>query len=335
MNLRFLDALHCRNRGRPPLWLMRQAGRYLPEYQLLRAAHSFETLCHTPELIAETTCTPFKRFSFDAAILFSDILLITEAIDKVFHFHEGKGPVLNAPLRSARDVEALSSWDLKPLECVIEGIKLVLPRLNVPLIGFCGGPFTVASYLIEGGSSRDFHKTTQWIKQDPESFHSLLQLLTTMHIAYLQMQVQAGVAAIQIFDSWANVLPESQFLEFAFSYLQQIIQAIHPQVPVILFCRHAPLLAKMHATIQASCLSLDATCHLADMRLKLGPHIALQGNLDPKLFATHNAETKKRTQEMLQSMKNDQGYICNLGHGILPETPLEAVENLIEAVHTI
>lgn len=333
MDRRFLDALQCRNEGRAPVWLMRQAGRYLPEYRALRAKHSFEELSHIPELIAQATCTPFARFPFDAAILFSDILLITEAIGKTFHFHEQKGPVLDTPLRDAGDVDKLPSADLNALSAVLEGIHLLIPVLKIPLIGFCGGPFTVASYLIEGSSSRDLRKTKKWLYQDPESFHRLLNRLTEMQITYLKMQIAAGVSAVQVFDSWAYFLPEREFNSFVLPYLSRIVREIEVHVPVILFCRGSSLFAKALATAKPACISVDFSRHLADVRQDVGPNIALQGNLDPDLLASSPAQTALCARELLKSMRGDKGYIFNLGHGVLPETPLESVERLLEAVH--
>lgn len=333
MNRRFLDALQCCNVGRPPLWLMRQAGRYLPEYRALRALHSFETLAHTPELIVQATLTPFSRFPFDAAILFSDILLATEALDKTFHFHEQKGPVLENPLNDRCDIENLPKPDFTRLSCVLEGVKLLLPQLKVPLIGFCGGPFTVASYLIEGGSSRDLRKTKRWLYQDPEGFHKLLNLLTQLHIAYLKMQIQAGVSAVQIFDSWAYVLPQHAFIEFVLPYLKQMVEAIQPDVPVILFCRGSSLFAKLLATTQPACISVDWSRDIAAVRGEVGIKTALQGNLDPDLVAASPLRAYNQAKRILDSMQGDKGYICNLGHGVLPETPLESIEKLVEAVH--
>lgn len=333
MNRRFLDALECRNTGRPPLWLMRQAGRYLPEYRALRALHSFETLAHTPELIVQATLTPFARFPFDAAILFSDILVATEAMGKTFHFHEQKGPVLEDPLHDIRDVENLPDPDFSCLSCVLEGIRLLLPQLKVPLIGFCGGPFTVASYLIEGESSRDLRKTKRWLYRDPQGFHKLLHRLTQLHIAYLKMQIQAGVAAVQIFDSWAYVLPENAFMDFVLPYLKQMVQAIQSHVPVILFCRGSSIFAKALATTKPACISVDWSRDIAEIRREIGPGIALQGNLDPDLVAASPTETARQARCLVDSMQDDKGYICNLGHGVLPETPLESIEKLLEVVH--
>lgn len=334
MNERFLNALRCCNHSRPPLWIMRQAGRYLPEYQKLRALYSFETLCHTTDLIVETTCTPFKRFPLDAAIVFSDILLITEALGKTFYFHEGKGPVLETPIQSSRDLATLPAQDdLRLLTCVLDAIPLLKKRLQVPLIGFCGGPFTVASYLIEGGSSRDLRKIKQWVYKDPQSFHRLMQRLTQLHLAYLQSQIRSGVDAIQIFDSWAHVLPETEFTECVWVYLKQIIERIDPNVPVILFCRSPSVFKLAKQLTRPIALSLDWQHDVAAVRQHVGSKLALQGNLDPDLLAACPQQTGKRARQLLRSMQGDSGYVCNLGHGILPQTPLESVEELIKAVH--
>ncbi|HEV8051259.1 MAG TPA: uroporphyrinogen decarboxylase family protein, partial [Parachlamydiaceae bacterium] len=206
-NRLLIEALHCRNKERAPVWLMRQAGRYMPEYRSLRSKHSFLEMCHNPQLIAEITQQPLRAFGMDAGIIFSDILVIPEALGVGLRFEDGAGPIIERPISSATDVANLPRVDMREaLDYVVQGIKLVRPSLNVPLIGFCGAPFTLASYMIEGKTSRDMRKTKQWMLRDPVSFHALLDRLADEAIAYLEMQVEAGVEAVQIFDSWAGVL---------------------------------------------------------------------------------------------------------------------------------
>ncbi len=246
MNDRFLNALHHRNLGRPPVWLMRQAGRYLPEYSALRQRHSFLQMCHEPDLITEVSLMPIKRFGVDAAILFSDILLILEAFGKKVRFEEGIGPIIEEPVRASTDVDQLPIPQVEEtLACVAQGVSQLRAELSVPLIGFCGGPFTLASYLIEGGSSRDLTLTKQWMYRDPESFHRLLQKITDANIALLHMQIRHGAQAIQVFDSWAHVLATAQFREFSLAYLHKIVAALKAtEKPVILFAealRYLPL----------------------------------------------------------------------------------------------
>lgn len=330
---KFIEALNCRNRGRPPVWLMRQAGRYMPEYRALRAKYSFLEMCHNPELIAEVTQMPIKAFGMDAAILFSDILVIPEALEVGLRFDEGAGPVIEHPLSSAADVAALPAVDMREsLDYVSQGIRLLRPQLDVPLIGFCGAPFTVASYMIEGKSSRDLRKTKQWMLRDPSSFHRLLDLLAEHSVRYLDMQIDAGVQAIQVFDSWAGVLAYTQFREFSLAYLEKIVQRIKNKVPVILFCRGSSVFAQQLAEISPSGISLDWNCDLSAMRKVVPQTIALQGNLDPDILYAPESVLRKEVLHQLNVMRGDPGYICNLGHGITPGVSVDAVRTLVECV---
>jgi uroporphyrinogen decarboxylase len=329
----FLDALKCRNSSnRPPVWLMRQAGRYLPEYRALRQKYSFLEMCHQPDLITEVTLMPIKRFGMDAAILFADILLISEAMGVGLHFDDGIGPVIDRPVRSAADLVNLPPPShADALHFVAEGIRHVKPQLNVPLIGFCGAPFTVASYMIEGKSSRDLKKTKQWMLQDPDSFHRLLTLIADWSVVYLQMQIEAGIDAIQIFDSWANMLAHQQFKEFSLHYMQYILDRI-PNVPIILFCRGSSTFASQLAEIKPAGISLDWNCDITQMRRVIPLNIALQGNLDPDILEAPLPVIKKEVQRILRGMKGDPGFIFNLGHGVFPSVPLEAVQTLVDCV---
>lgn len=329
-----LDALQCINNERPPVWLMRQAGRYLPEYRALRAKHSFLEMCHCPDLITQVTMMPIERFGFDAAILFSDILIILEALGRTVRFEEGRGPVIDHPLRCSSDIASLKNSDVqKTLGFVAEGIVQLKKRLSVPLLGFCGAPFTVASYLIEGGSSTDLALTKRWMYRDPVGFHLLLDLIAQASIDYLLMQISAGVDAIQIFDTWANALPYRQFGEFSLAYLDRIVQALRPTgKPVILFCRGSSLFAESLVALQPAAISFDWNCDLAHQRKRLGSDIALQGNLDPQLLFAPLPVIEREVNELLDAMEGDSGFILGLGHGILPETPLAAVETLVDCV---
>lgn len=332
-NSLLIDALHCRNRQRAPVWLMRQAGRYMPEYRALRAKYSFLEMCHHPELIAEVTQQPIRAFGMDAAILFSDILVIPEALGVGLRFDEGAGPVIERPLATSADIKALPSISIRDaLEYVEKGIRLLTPSLKVPLIGFCGAPFTLASYMIEGKTSRDLRKTKQWMLRDPESFHSLLNQLAEAAIAYLEMQVEAGVQAVQIFDSWAGVLGHAQFSEFSLYYLKKILERLKPKVPVILFCRGASVFATDLAQAAPNAISIDWNARLSDIRRLVPYPTALQGNLDPDLLYAPLPKLQQEVTALLDSMKGDLGYIFNLGHGITPEVPVEAVRELVNCV---
>lgn len=284
----FLNALKCQNRSRPPIWLMRQAGRYLPEYRELRKNHSLIDMFHEPEIAAQVTHMPIKRFGFDAAILFSDILMIAEALGVGLTFEESVGPVILRPLKEDRDIDNLSRQSVREsLGYVEKAIKQILNGLEVPLVGFSGGPFTLASYMIEGGSSKDLGKTKKWMMSNPESFHKLLSRITQATIEYLNMQIDAGVQAIQIFDSWANYLGHGHFLEFSLAYLREIIQGLkNKNIPVILFSRGSSVFAKDLAKIKPAGISLDWNLNISEARRMIPHTIAVQGNLDPDfLFA--------------------------------------------------
>ena len=328
-----IDALHCKNKQRAPVWIMRQAGRYMPEYRALRAKYSFLEMCHHPELIAKITQLPLMSFGMDAAILFSDILVIPEALGMGLHFDDGVGPIIDRPLHSAKDVEALPNINMKEaLNYVVKGIDLLLPELKVPLIGFCGAPFTLASYMIEGKSSKDLLKTKQWMFRDPISFHLLLEKLTDHCVDYLEAQIEAGVEAIQIFDTWAGMLAYTQFYEFSLQYLEKIIKRLHSKVPVILFCRGSSYFAPDMAKISPNAISVDWNAHLPTLRKLIPSNIALQGNLDPDILYASHETIKRETKSLLDSMKGDPGYIFNLGHGITPLVPVEAVKVLVNTV---
>jgi len=335
MNTRFLDALACRNTGRPPVWLMRQAGRYMPEYRALRAKHSFLEMCHQPELAAEVTQLPIRAFGFDAAILFSDILVVAEALDVGVRFEEKVGPIIDRPVRDAADIARLPQVDVnEKLGYVAQAIRLLKPALEVPLIGFCGAPFTVASYMIEGASSRTLHRTKKWMLSDPHTFHQLLDHITTVTIDYLRMQIAAGVDAIQIFDSWANYLAFPQFQEFSQAYMGKILEAIKPSgIPVILFCKGSSAFAHDLATLKPAGISVDWNTDLPTLRKSIKHPIALQGNLDPDVLYAPHAAIRKEATHLMQGMKGDPGYIFNLGHGILPDIPVDAVKALVETIH--
>ena len=333
MNELLIDALHCRNKGRAPIWLMRQAGRYMPEYRALRAKYSFLEMCHTPELIAEITLQPIKTFGMDAAIVFSDILVIPEALGIGLRFDDGIGPIIERPLSTASDVDNLPPIDIShALEYVAKGIKLLRSQLDIPLIGFCGAPFTLAGYMIEGKTSRDWRKTKQWMLQDPNSFHRLLSLLTDYAIQYLNMQIEAGAQAVQVFDSWANCLAYNQFQEFSLAYMQKIVQHIKSKAPVILFCKGSSTFAPNIAKISPSCISLDWNANIADIRSSIPSSIALQGNLDPDILYAPTTTLIKEVKTILDAMHGDPGYIFNLGHGITPQVPVSAVKALVDYV---
>jgi uroporphyrinogen decarboxylase len=333
MNDLFLRALNCKNDSRPPVWLMRQAGRYMPEYQDLRKKYSFLEMCHNPELIAKVTNLPIDAFGMDAAILFSDILVIPEAFKLGLSFEEKKGPIIHRPISTEQDIENLEIPDVKvSLKYVADGIKTILPDLKVPLIGFSGAPFTLASYMIEGGSSKDLKKTKQFMIKNPISFHKLLDKITESTIAYLNMQIDAGVQALQIFDSWAGVLSHDHFREFSLSYLNKILVGINKKVPVILFCRGSSFFAPQLAEIKPAGISIDWQADLAVLRQVIPQGIALQGNLDPDILYGSQNVIIQSVKNLLAKMKGDPGFIFNLGHGMQPDMSPDAVRVLVETI---
>lgn len=334
MDQLLLQALNRSNHAGPPVWLMRQAGRYMPQYRAMRNKYSFLDMVHTPELAAEVTMLPVDILGVDAAILFSDILVIPEAFEMGLRFDDNIGPIIERPVQTADDVAALPHPDIgEKLHFVADAIKLLKSRLKVPLIGFCGAPFTIASYMIEGRSSRDLRKSKQWMLKDPKGFHLLLDRITTVTLAYIELQIAAGIQVFQIFDSWAHVLGQAQFKEFSLAYLQKLLTALKAKnIPSILFCRGSSVFAPQLATINPSAISMDWNGDLAALRKQIPSHIALQGNLDPDILCAPQEVVARETRSLLNSMDKEPGYIFNLGHGVLPETPLDNVKTLIDIV---
>jgi uroporphyrinogen decarboxylase len=312
MEHKLLRALQGKNTGRPPIWLMRQAGRYLPEYRALRETHRLKELFFTPEWAAEVTLMPIRRFALDAAILFSDITVVAEALGINLDFNEG--PVVTPKASPGMSFRPC----MEKLDPIIETVRLLKPQLRVPLIGFCGAPFTVASYLIG-----DLEETKKWIA-DPRFSH-LLDQIADVSCEYLKRQVAAGVDAVQIFDSWANVLSEEEWRRFALPYIKRLAASV--PVPAIFFMRGA---ARYVDEIPCA-VSLDWEADLAAIRLKTKK--TLQGNLDPDILFGPLPALRERAQALLESMRDDPAFIVNLGHGVKPGTPIEAVHCLIESVH--
>lgn len=326
-NRLLLDALSGHNQtGRPPVWLMRQAGRYMPSYQLLRARHSLWDLFHSPELAAKITFLPIEELGVDAAILFSDILVIVEALGLTLRFPEGKGPQVEPEVRSRRDVEALITLPVQEvLAYVFHTIRLVKRELRVPLIGFCGGPFTVASYCSP--------HLQVWMHEDPASVHALLQKITDVSLDYLREQIRAGVDVVQIFDSWLDRLSFEERRVFAYPYLSQLIEGLKgTSTPLILFSRGSSLFPDELAGLGASCISVDWHHSLHEIRSLL-PSIALQGNFSPELLRSQSlSAVAEATREFCESMQGDPHWIANLGHGVLPDTPFENVRCFVDTV---
>jgi len=323
----------------PPIWLMRQAGRYLPEYRAVRqSVGGFLDLCLTPELAAEVTLQPLRRYALDAAILFSDILIVPYAWGQALDYRDGEGPVLN-PVRSTADLAALDGGDfadrIAPVWRTVERVKRGLPD-GVALIGFAGAPWTVASYMVEGGSSRDFTAVKTWALTDPAGFAALIDRLVETTIVYLDGQIRAGAEIIQLFDSWAGVLPEAAFRRWVIAPTAQIVTALraaHPSVPIIGFPRGAGLMYRAYAEeTGVDALSLDQMVPLGAARETLQSRVAVQGNLDPLLLVAGGEPMAAATRDILAALGGGR-FIFNLGHGVVPATPPEHVQALIDEVH--
>lgn len=337
MNDTFLRACRGEKTDFTPVWFMRQAGRYLPDYQRVRRKVSFLELCKSPDLCTEVTLQPIDIFGFDAAILFSDILIPMEAMNLALEFHEGRGPIFPQPVRTRRAVDALVVPDPETaVPFVLDTIRLLRRELRVPLIGFAGAPFTLATYLIEGGSSKVFLHTKKMMFQEPELYHNLLAKITACTSAYLQAQARAGAQALQIFDSWAGVLAPCDYGRFALPYVQSIISDLRAvtDIPIIYFANNGATLIGQTVTAGADVLGIDWRLPLRDAVAQAGSH-AIQGNLDPlALFLPHEA-LEKRVADMLAEARDARGYIFNLGHGIQPETPPDQVRITVDAVHRL
>lgn len=327
-----------------PVWMMRQAGRYLPEYRATRArAGSFLTLCQTPELACEVTLQPIARFPLDAAILFSDILTIPDALGLGLQFETGEGPVIERPLRRAADIARLGVVDpTHALRYVLDAVTLIRRELNgrVPLIGFAGSPWTVATYCVEGGSSREFASIKGMMYDEPRTLHRLLQVLTDTTLAYLNAQIAAGAQAIMIFDTWGSVLAPTQYREFSLDYMAQILNGLQRAaegriVPRILFTKGAGALLADMAHTECDALGVDWTTDLATARLLVKDRKALQGNLDPCVLYASPAHIREQVAKVLASYGHAPGHVFNLGHGIHPGVLPEHAAAMIAAVHEL
>jgi uroporphyrinogen decarboxylase len=336
MNDTFLKACRGEKTDYTPVWLMRQAGRYLPEYQKVRSKVDFLTLCKTPELAAEVTIQPVDILKVDAAILFSDILVPIEPMGMKLEFSESKGPILYDPIRN--DIAVSKLRKIKSEEdvpFVIEAIKILVKKLNVPLIGFSGAPFTLATYMIEGGSSKNFINTKKMMFQTPELYARLIEKITDTVIDYLQAQINAGVNAIQVFDSWAGILSPVDFERYALPYVQKIVSVFKGKVPVIYFAFNGSAMLKKVKHSGADVIGIDWRIDISDAVNIFGNDVTVQGNLDPCILFGTKDMIRERVAGILQGAKGAKGHIFNLGHGILPETPVENAKAMVQAVHEL
>ena len=341
-NDRFLKALARQPVDRTPIWMMRQAGRYLPEYRATRSqAGDFMSLCKNTELACEVTLQPLERYDLDAAILFSDILTIPDAMGLGLYFEEGEGPKFRKPVRTEADIEQLNVVDTaSDLAYVTDAVAMIRRELHgrVPLIGFSGSPWTLATYMIEGQSSRDFARAKTMLYTQPELMHQLLDKLALSVIDYLNAQISAGAQVVQIFDTWGGALSHAAYLEFSLAYMQKIVSGMikHAEgrdVPVILFTKGGGHWLEAMAETGCDALGLDWTVDIGAARARVGNQVALQGNMDPAVLRSDPARIEAEVATILQSFGTGSGHIFNLGHGITPDIDPAHAKVFIDAVH--
>ena len=341
-NDRFLRALARQPVDKTPVWMMRQAGRYLPEYRQVRGqAGDFMSLCKNTELACEVTLQPLERFELDAAILFSDILTIPDAMGLGLYFAEGEGPKFHKPLRSEADIDQLEVINTAAdLTYVTDAVSMIRQELNgrVPLIGFSGSPWTLATYMIEGQSSRDFTRAKTMLYTQPELLHQLLEKLALSVIDYLNAQILAGAQVVQIFDTWGGALSHSAYLEFSLTYMAKIVDGLIKQadgrdVPVILFTKGGGLWLEAMADTGCDCLGLDWTVDIGAAHHRVGDKVALQGNMDPAILRAKPEVIRGEVKRILESFGQNDGHVFNLGHGITPDINPDNAKIFIDAVH--
>jgi uroporphyrinogen decarboxylase len=341
-NDRFIKALLRQPVDRTPVWMMRQAGRYLPEYRATRAqAGDFMSLCKNTELACEVTLQPLERYALDAAILFSDILTIPDAMGLGLYFEEGEGPKFRKPVRTEADIEKLEVINTaSDLSYVTDAVSMIRRELNgrVPLIGFSGSPWTLATYMVEGQSSRDFARAKTMLYTQPELMHQLLDKLALSVIDYLNAQIRAGAQVVQIFDTWGGALAHAAYQEFSLAYMEKIVRGLTThvdgrEIPVILFTKGGGHWLEAMAATGCHCLGLDWTVDIGSARGRVGEQVALQGNMDPAVLRADPATIENEVANILTSFGNNPGHIFNLGHGITPDIDPANVKVFIDAVH--
>jgi uroporphyrinogen decarboxylase len=338
MTDRFLRACYRQETDCTPVWFMRQAGRYLPEYRRLRERYGLMELCRHPELAAEITLMPVHRFAVDAAIIFADLMTPLEAMGVDFEVQEGVGPIIVHPIRSPGDVQKLPVPDDDAIApATMQAIQIVKGELNgLPLIGFAGAPFTLASYLVEGGPSRDFAQTRAFMFRHPKAWHQLMAKLTETVVRYITAQVQAGADAVQIFDSWVGCLSPTDYCEFVLPHMCQLFERTAPlRVPRILFGTGTATLLPLMRQAGSEVIGLDWRVPLDEAWQALDFAVAVQGNLDPAVLLADWAVVERHTMNILRRTKGKAGHIFNLGHGILPQTDPSIVARLVDFVHEV
>jgi uroporphyrinogen decarboxylase len=331
-----IKALKKEKTERTPIWVMRQAGRYLPEYRKVREKSDFLTMCKTPELAAEVTIQPVDIIGVDAAILFSDILVIPEAMGMHLIMNEGKGPIFPNPIRSIGDIQKLKNIDpFVDLKYVMDSIALVKKELKnkVPLLGFSGSPFTLFTYMVEGSGSKNFSKVKSFMYNNPKESHLLLEMLANVIADYLSAKIESGVDAVQIFDTWGGILSPADFNEFSLPYIEKIVTGLkRKDEPVILFAKGVHHSLDKMANSGVNAIGLDWTMNLGEVRKKIGDKVALQGNLDPTVLYGNKEIIKTKAIEVLTEYGKGEGHVFNLGHGILPDVDPENLKYLVKVV---
>lgn len=329
---------------RTPVWMMRQAGRYLPEYRAVREKNKdFLTLCKTPELACLVTLQPLNRFPLDAAIIFSDILTIPDALGLGLYFSEGEGPRFYNPIQTISDIEKLPTPDPEiELRYVMDAIRMTHQSLaeKVPIIGFSGSPWTVATYMVEGQSSKNFSRIKKMMLREPAAMHQLLMHLSNITIDYLNAQICAGCEAVMIFDTWGGVLSPEDYIQFSLNYMKEIVKKLirthqGKKIPIILFTKNGGQHLKAQVQTTCDCLGLDWMVDLNKARQLVGDEVALQGNLDPAVLYAEPAHIQQAVENILQKFGHGTGHVFNLGHGVYPDVPPEHVAVMVEAVHSL
>ena len=340
LNRNFIAALNRKPQKTPPIWIMRQAGRYLPEYRKVRSNFkNFLDMCKTPEVCCELVLQPIERYNFDAAIIFSDILTIPDALGLGVSFIEGQGPVFSNPIKKPEDISNIRNFDPDSLDYVYKTAELTRKELdqNIPLIGFAGSPWTLAAYSIEGSSSKNFDLTRSFIESHSDDAHRFLEILANACFEYLKKQIISGVDAVQIFDSWANLLSEEQYLEYSLKYIKKILKKLSQdpvtcKTPTIVFARDPKCNLNEFKLDDLSCYGMFTSINSSSaISVFKGSH-ALQGNLDPKILLEEDSIIKENVLRILSEFKDYPGYIFNLGHGITPDINPDKVKVLVDAI---
>ena len=334
-NCRFLKACRREPVDRTPVWIMRQAGRYLPEYMAVRSKVTFIELCKRPELAAQVTLDAQRILGVDAAILFADLLPMLEPMGLDLEYQKGEGPVIHNPIQSADQVSRLKELeDVSSLQFVFDAVKLIRRDLpaEIPLLGFAGAPFTLASYAIEGGGSRNYLLTKSLMYRDPGDWHQLMTTLARSLIRYLRAQIDAGCQAVQLFDSWAGCLSTDDYRRSVLPYTKQVLDGLPAHVPVINFATGNPALLPLLREAGGQVIGIDWRVNLADAWQTVGHDRAVQGNLDPVILLADLPTLRQRTKDVLEAAGNRPGHIFNLGHGVMPEAPAEHVKTLVKLV---